>query len=804
MRHYMFPSKKTSTPQDTLAFRLLLAVIVLLPLVLYVGTSVPAPVSKIALGGIGVLLTAIVLAGIYIRGQVISFPATLALGAVWLLPAAYVLSTLFGDTAGNALYGERLTMDSTVFAVLCAIAFTTTALVATSTTRLLATHVALLGSAIALSVLQLILFFARDLVAGTGIVMRSLSFLGSLNDLAMFFGLIFIFLLLSLAMLPLTGLIRGILWGALALTLYLLGVVNLTLVWWVVGVVALGVFVFSVYRTHFSGAEQGTSFAALASLAVAALFLFGPAAIVSLPAATANVGELDIRPSWSSTMSIGRTALGEHTFFGAGPGSFTELWSANIPASIYATEFWLSDFVWGIGLIPTSAISTGLIGVLAWLVFLGLFVWLGIRALILKTRTEDGALSQYFRITSFIAALFLWFMCFMQVPSPALVLLAFILSGLFIGSLAASGAHHVTLRTLTLGDNPRVGFLVTLGLTIFILLGVGGVYGLTTRFTAEISYQKALDAINRDLDLEQAEALVTRAMYLHPTDTYYRTQSRLEFRRLEDTIAQGAEPEAIREEVQTQLAQAIGSATRATELDPNDYRNWRQLGTIYQSIIPLGIEGAEDSATAALDRALELRPQSPDILLAYASVERAQGNTDAAIERVRQAISVRNTYSDATFFLAQLQLENDQVDDAKRSVRALTVFEPQNPVAFFQLGVLEYGTEDYLAAVQAFQRAVTLADTYANARYFLALAYWRLEEPERAITELERVLETNPGNTEVEAMIENLQAGRAPFESESAAADVENLEGLPLPETEGSLEQAQAPTPAPESTGVTE
>jgi len=793
----MFHSPKRTEAHDRYAYRLLLTVVALMPLALFVGTAVPAQISKLAFGGIGVLLVAIVLAGTYIKDQTISFPKTAALGAVWLLPVAYLLSTLFGDRAANAMYGEQLTMDSAAFFLIGALACTLTALLVTNTKRLLGMHLTLLGSAIALSLVQLILFFARDTIASTGIVMRSLSLLGSLNDLAIFFGLIVIFLLLALALLPITAAIRAVLWCALALTLYVLAVVNLTLTWWVVGLLALAVFVFSVYRTHFGDTkQQAVSFASLATLAIAALFLFGPAGVVGTPASTANVGELDVRPSWTSTITIGRTALSEHTFFGAGPGSFTSLWSENIPRSIYQTDFWLADFFWGIGFVPTSIVSTGLVGAIGWLVFLCFFIFIGIRSLILRAHVKDGALAQYFRVTSFLAALYLWFMCFTQVPSPALVLLAFVLTGLFIGSLAASDKHQVSLYTIVLGDNPRIGFLATLGLTILILVSVGGVYGLGTRFSAEVAYQKGLDAVNQSNDIDTAEAFLERAIYLHPTDTYYRTQSQLEFRRLETEIGEGGEPEQIRESVQALLAQTIDSATRATELDPDDYRNWRRLGTIYQNIIPLGIDGAEESAVAALSRALELRPQSPDLLLARASVERAQGSVDVAIETVGEAISVRNRYSDATFFLAQLQLENDQVEEAKRSVQALTVFEPRNPVAFFQLGVLHYGTEDYLAAVQSFERAVALADTYANARYFLALAYWRLEEPERATRELKLVLETNPTNVEVQAMIENLEAGRAPFESESAAADVGKLEGLPLDELDTApVVDAEVQTP---------
>lgn len=785
-----------STPQvpivGSIAYWSLIILTIMLPIGVYVGASVPPVMTKIFIGGVMVFITAFLVALTILRQQVVALPRLAIMGVVWTLPFAYFMSMLFSGGGGASFFGDRLMMDSVLFMVVLAFAFTVTVLLLTSQKRMLGVYLAMLGSAIALTLLQTVLFFARDGIAATGMVFPSISLLGSLNDLGVFFGLILIFVLLSLLLLPVTWLVRTVLWITLLASLFFLAAVNLTVLWWILGAFALACAVYTVFLGFTPGdtrSGKGVSYEAIVVVLVAAFFVLASPDATSALAEKLRIGELDVRPSWQTTVSIGTQGLREQPLFGAGPGSFMYLWAQHMPPEINRSAFWQADFAYGIGLLPTSIISTGLLGALAWFFFLGLFLLYGIRSFLRVRGSERGDITQYLRITSFIGALYLWIIAVLQVPSPVLILYAAILTAVFVASLGL-GNDGVRQVRLVFSENPRMGFLVALVVMGAILFSAFGAYGLTNRFTAEAAYQKGFILLARDGDIEGGWEYLERAVRRHPADIYYRLMSVVDIVRIRDIIAQDLPPEEVRDEVSGLLSRAVIHANTATEVDPRDHQNWVNLGTIYQNIIPLGIEGSADSAIAAFDRALTLRPSSPRVYLSKATLERSRGNNDVALELVNRAVDLRGQYTDAIFLKAQIQLEREDVENAIASVEAITVFEPNNPVAFFQLGLLHYGSNDFGRAAQALERAILINDQYANARYFLGLSYWRLGNIAGAISEFERVRETNPENEEVISIIANLSAGLDPFDSPTPADDIAARDGLPIEATDPNREDA--------------
>ena len=110
----------------------------------------------------------------------------------------------------------------------------------------------------------------------------------------------------------------------------------------------------------------------------------------------------------------------------------------------------------------------------------------------------------------------------------------------------------------------------------------------------------------------------------------------------------------------------------------------------------------------------------------------------------------------------------------------MTLFEPQNAVAFFQLGLLYYSQDDFVNAARAFERALRITPDYANARYFVGLTYWRLGNRELALESFRIVYETNQENQEVQRIISNMEAGEEPFAHLEQAPSIEDRIGLPI------------------------
>ncbi len=792
-------SKAAGSTFDDLAYWTLLLFTFLLPVVFVPSPSAPFLLTKLYVGGMLVFAALLFFSLARLKAQDLTLPLSLALASAWLVPLAYLISALMQSGSNGGFFGERIAMDSPGFMLIAVVAFTLTALVLNTRERILGVYTAFLASAAVLAVLELLIFFAQPVLGMLGVGVPSISLVGGLDNLGMFYGLLVVLCLVSLARLPLTTVLRSTLWGALAVSLFFLAVVNLPLLWWLIGLFALAAFVFSLFAhaqrrsTHADG-DNSLSVAALLVLVLSVLFVVGSPAITGTPARWANVGELGVRPAWQTTMNIGGQVYKESALVGSGPGTFASLWSKYRPQEVDQTRFWSIDFVYGIGILPTSFITVGIIGVIAWLVFYGFIVVAGVRRLVFD-HIDPDAMGGYLRISAFLATAYLLTMLVVQIPSPALVFYTFLFAGLFIATLRV-GKDATPVLMLAFKDNPRVGFLATLLFTLAILGSAAGMYELTTRYSGEIYFQRGLRLANAQGNIDGAHAALTQAVTLNEVDAYYQALTNLELVRLQRLVAQNKPPEEVRDEFQNILSTAINNAQRAVQLGANNYQNYITLAGVYQSIVPLGIDGAAENAQKALDKALELRPNAPTILLAKAALARAQAQPEEARKYAEAAIAARNVYTDAIFLLAQLQIEANQMEDAVRSVRATTLLDPQNPVVYFQLGLLQYSMADFAGATESLGRAVSLNQQYANARYFLGLALFQLGRRDEALAQFEQVRTTNPENQDLILMIENLRAGRNPFAATTTPEQVvAEAETLPVNEQESTASSTEEVPP---------
>ena len=173
-------------------------------------------------------------------------------------------------------------------------------------------------------------------------------------------------------------------------------------------------------------------------------------------------------------------------------------------------------------------------------------------------------------------------------------------------------------------------------------------------------------------------------------------------------------------------------------------------------------EGYEN-ALQAYDAAIKINRLNPAIYLDLAQLQASQNKLDLALQAVGAALQVKNNYIDAVFMLSQIYAAQGNLKDAITAATIATQINPQNPLLFFQLGLLEYNNKNYQASANALEKAVALSPVYANAHYFLGLSYSRLNQNELAIQEFTGLVESNPDNQEVALILSNLQSGRSPF-----------------------------------------
>lgn len=774
---------------------------IVLTFALAVLAFIPAPTipflyTKVTVLVLGSLVTLVlfILARLT-RGNVIVPPLPL-LGALWILPAAYLLSSLFsGAGMGQSFFGTELESDTFGFMLLLAVFATLTALAFRRT----GSYRLFFGAAAAVSavVVAAQVLFVVIGMAAPSFVAPTANLIGSFFDLGMFLGLGLTIGLLTLRFLSVSNRTRTLLYVFGALALCILALVNSVLVWALVALVAFGLFIEAIMKNRASGDEAdldgvalllaeetdepgqaSRSLAApLATLAIALFFLIGGSTIGNTLASSVGVNVIDVRPSWQSTFDIGSHTYASSPLFGSGPGTFDTQWVKFRDRSLNDTVFWNVDFASGIGYVPTSFVTTGLVGALAWVAFMALFLFFGFRALIL--RSPEDPFIRFVSIASFTGTLYVLALAIFTVPGPLVLLSGFLLAGIFVSSLRYS--TNAREWGVIFARSPRIGFVIVFGLTLLLLASIVASYVVIERYLASVAYGEASQALSAG-DLERANAATSRSLLFSPSDRAYQLLAGIGIARMNqvaaDTTLAQADAQA---RFQAALSGSIEAALSATRLGPSNYQNWAMLGNVYQTVVPLNIEGAYENAKTAYDQAIALNPTSPALPYVVAQLEIASDNPEAAATSLMQAINLKRDYTQAIFLLSQLEVEQGRAREALEAAEAAAYFAPNDPVVLFQVGILRSANGNNPGAIAALQRSVELNPQYANARFFLGVMYAITAQYPQAASELEQVAALSPENAAaVNEDLAAVRAGRNPFPPSRLGAL--GIPQAPLPE----------------------
>src|SRR3989344_4319194 len=653
---------------DTMSIWALFATIILSLFIFIPSTAIPFPTTKSFLLAAGALITlALYILARLGRGNVI-FPPSLLIGALWLPVIAYVLSATFSSASfGNAFWGSSLELDTLGFMLVVAMLGTLTALILRRTEHYrsyLRASAYVFGVIVALEALVLIIGqFSPNTIS------PSFSIIGSYDDLASILGLGIVGVLITTRFLDLSEKARRALIISGVVSMVFLAVADSSLVWTLVALVSLGLFVEAVMRRSpvspstdlddVVGADEAPQEAGggnrplilpLFILAVSIFFLVGgiqnaknpnEVGLASALASKLHVNVVSVRPSWESTISIAQKTYATAPVFGSGPGTFGAQWLKYRDASLNSTVFWNIDFSSGIGFIPASFVTTGILGAVAWLAVFVLFIVFGLRMLV--WRTPKDAFIRYVAILSFVATLYLFTIAIFGLPNSVILSLVFVFAGLFVSTTRfAEGSRQ---WGVIFSRSPRLGFIVVFALTILLLASVVAAYTLLGHYIAASNIASARSAFSAG-NLDAADRAAQKSISFAPDAAAYRIQSGIASARLNNIIASSTMPtSAAQQAFQAALSSGINAALTATRLAPSDYQNWLALGNLYAQAVPLGITGAYDSATTAYEKAQTMNPTNPQILYVLAQLNIANKNTKQAKDNLKAAIALKQDYT---------------------------------------------------------------------------------------------------------------------------------------------------------------
>lgn len=687
-----------------------------------------------------------------------------------IIVVVMLISAILSGHAAKGIIGD-LDMDTVGFGLLAFILLYAIPLIITTRSR-----AAMLIGTFLISISASTLFFITRLSFGVrhltlGVFSDlSANLSGSWNDIGILAGLVFIVSLCAHELIPTTRVVKNVLRAMLVLSFLTLTIVNNLTVWIIIGVAMLLLFVYSFSSTlgkRQTTEEKTVSYRVpvlpLAGIIVCVCFILialrtNPYNFLgSLPQMSYfnryNVNLVEGRPSFGSTWSVGVATLKDKHIFGVGPNRFSTAWNLHKDPQVNQFPFWNIDFNYGYGIVPSSFITLGIPGVLAWLAFLVLFLFSGV--MLIFKRYGDKT-SQFLVAGSFLGAAYLWFFAIVYTPGAVVYLSAIILTGIMLS--VKEQAFKNGYKTINFISDPRIAFGFVLGLVLVLIGSVVSFYWIGTVAASNAYMLKGIQNINAG-DVNSSEININNSLRIRPTDTGYRLLSSVGLARAQ-SVLQTSTGDAATAQLKTIMQSTLSIAAAAVSLDGSNYQNWINLGRVYQFITAPEADDAYGEGKKAYTEAATRNPSSPYISLLNAQLEEAHGDKEKAKELVIEAINKKPDYLDAYYLLSQMFVDQGNTDDAVNTLAAAVQVDSTNSVSWFQLGVLYYSSEDYDNALIAFQQAVTYSPEFANARYFGGLTLDKLGNEEDALKVFELLKQSNPDNKEIDTIIANIKAGR--------------------------------------------
>lgn len=788
---------------EKVSYLSLLVSIFLLPLFFIPSKFVSFELGKILIVVFGVLISLAFWSLSRIKEGKFEFPATVLSSSALFIVFIYFLSSIFSGDKINSLIGQGFELGTFGLVFIgFALMFLVSSTFKTKD-KIFYSYAALLVSFIVIFIFQTArLFLGADFLSFG--IFKDITFntIGKWNDLGIYFGLIALLSVVTLQLAKFGKLMRIFLYFASFASLFFLSLINFKVVWFAIGSFALLflIYWFSLRKgktsdvVNSSGGAKKISYLILFFLIISMAFIvdgFRSKHIIGDSiAGYFKISQLEVRPSFQGTFEVLTASFKENPILGSGPNNFSNDWLHFKPDGVNNTVFWNFDFAYGVGIIPTFITTTGILGMISWIIFFGLFLFIGFKHIFFKI---ENSFSRYLIVSSFLASLYLWIINASYVPSAVIFFLAFFFTGLFIGSLV--NENIIPMQSFAYLGNPRRSLICVPLLVIAVIFSITGSYIYFQKFFSNIYFQKSLDSLNTAGNLNEAEKYATKAVSFSKTDSYYRLLTDIYLARLSSLSLQKDIPkETLNSQFQAVFQNAINSSKAAIDYDNTNYQNYFSAGRVYESVIPA--EGAYKMAYDNYNGALRLNPKSPALNLMLARLEAGNKNNAKAREYIMKSLQLKNNYTDAVFLLAQIEISEGNIKDAIKLVEAGSTLTADNPVVFFQLGVLKYSDKekDYKGAAEAFEKAVKLNSSYSNARYFLGLSYYNLGRTSDAIKQFESVQSLNPDNKEVEFILKNLREGRAPFTNAAPPIDNKPEKRKTLPIKEDAPKEIKAAT----------
>ncbi|MEN9912809.1 MAG: hypothetical protein RLY66_217 [Candidatus Parcubacteria bacterium] len=761
---------KSSGGLESWAFYILLATIILAPLSFLPTPYIALDSVKTAVITLGTIISAILYGVMAYQKRGISLPPR---GVFWsgvAVIVSIVLSSAMGIHAGKSFFGQGFELATGSFSILMFVAaLVVFASIREKIERVTTLYVAMIAAFLGLTVFHGLRLAFGPTFAKLGILSTSTStILGTWFDFATYAGVIGVIVVAALMLLPLSRRMKMV-YSALLVAAFVVAIfVNSTMVWISLTLVFTVATLYMTVRNYpgsgFISFFKGLAWLPLIAAVVSGFFFWKGTTVVGPTIDRMGIEYTSLTLPWQTSLDVAAGAIKDRPLLGIGPNQFNKAYIAYRPSYINNTLAWSAEFNYAFSLVATSVVSQGVVGVIAWIAFLIFLAIALVRALM---RLPSDPYARFAVVSSTFGATYLWIVSFVSVPSHAMLYFTYVLTAIAVGSVVNANIASVYAVSPRVGTRSRPLFSTALVAAVALMIIWGAV---SVKNAVALAYfGSGVKALNSTGDALAADAAFRTAQRLNPLDSYLRARVEAGIARSNQLISQanalptGTTTQAIIEEINSVVNASAGFAQEAIASDGAYYYNHISSARVFELASNIKMSGAYDNAVKAYVEAIKLNPLNPTLYLNLAQLQASENKLDDALKSVGASIQVKNNYLDAIFLLSQITAAQGNLKDAIIAAQVGTEINPQSPVLFFQLGLLQYTNKDYQGATKSLETAVKLQADYANAQYFLGLSYARIGDTENAIAQFESLAKANPENEEVNLILGNLLAGKSPF-----------------------------------------
>lgn len=451
------------------------------------------------------------------------------------------------------------------------------------------------------------------------------------------------------------GLLRIISFSSLSLSILMLVVGNFLLAWVLFGAMLLILFIYTVTVENGASTTLDTRSIPLTSLIVILLAIFfvaGHANIGTVLPKALNAEYTELRPSLDATYNIAKSSLKDNPLFGVGPNQFAVAWAQFRPIEILGTSFWNTNFVSGSSVLSTSAVTLGIVGFLAWVVFSIFILITALKGLFVVTKDKvQGNL----KAISIVLAIYLLLVLFVYAPGILTNVLFWVFVGIMIAVAKGDDSKYFNFSFV---GNPKRNFIQLTAIFVVLIASVTFLFIRTEQFLGRVSIVRASVIYAKGGSDVEVESKLLQSNDYSTSDDTYRALAQFYSSVLgkELSVLQGVEniTDDDKSKLKSLWDSAEINAVMAARLEPQRVENWQFLGNFYLDAVAIGVQGSLENADIAYKNSLNISPNDPGAYVALAEIAYRKSDIALGDEYISKALELNPAFSSALTLKEQL------------------------------------------------------------------------------------------------------------------------------------------------------